>query len=235
MKKVASIKIFAVMISAGLILFCAGTACAFPMFGDGVLGDFTGEFTYNASNSTSAALTVKLTNTSLAANGGYLTAFAFNNPNNLISAVALMSTDPDFELLGGPVFDNNVISASPYGNFDIGASISKAFQGGGNPQRGIGVGSTETFTYLFTGNNLNTLNDWSFANELSEGTGAGESHVFFIARYRGFEDGGSNKTPGVPTPEPATVSLLGLGLAGLLGFRKKSSKKLISGSIVNGR
>lgn len=211
-----------IAISIIMILLYCGTACAFPIYGDGPLGDFTGDFNYTSSSATRATLTVTLKNTSPVANGGYLTAFAFNNPDNLITAVTLTSTDHDFRLIGGSNF-NNGISASPFGKFDIGASLSSDFLGGGNPNKGIAAGSTETFTFTFTGTNLNTFNDQSFISELSEGTGSGAGYEFFLARYRGFNDGGSNKTPGVPstTPEPATMSLLGLGLAGLLGFRKR--------------
>jgi hypothetical protein len=158
---------------------------------------------------------VELTNTSPVANGGYLTAFALTT--HLIS---LSSTDSDFVLLGRSSFDNS-IGAMPYGDFDIGVSLSNngnnPFQGGGNPQKGIGVNITEFFTFEFTGTGLSAWSTQDFLEELSAGNATDKSPTFFIARFRGFNDGGSNKTPASPAPEPATIVLLGIGLAGLAG------------------
>jgi PEP-CTERM putative exosortase interaction domain len=187
-------------------------------FGDGALGDFDGSLSYSASSASSATLALTLKNTSAIANGGYLTAFVFNNPGNYISGVNLSATDAHFGLLGASGF-NNGINAAPYGDFDIGASLSNRFLGGGNASDGIAVGVTETFTFTFTGSNLNTLNEDSFISERSPGS----ENVSFVARYRGFEDDGSDKVLGETpsTPEPATMSLIGLGLAGLLKIRRK--------------
>ena len=53
----------------------AMSAGAAPISGAGSLGRFTGEVTYTATSDTKATLSVKLTNTSPQANGGYLTGF----------------------------------------------------------------------------------------------------------------------------------------------------------------
>jgi len=64
------------------------------------------------------------------------------------------------------------------------------------------------------------LNENSFFNEFST-----KSNEWFIARFKGFEDEGSDKVPGNPVPKPATILLLGSGLVGLAGFGRKKFKK----------
>lgn len=211
-----------------LLGFLPQISSAFQISGNGTLGSFEGDMSYNP---TSAALTVSLINTSPVNNGGYITAFAFNNPFGSITDVSFSSSDPDFNLIGGSDFDNS-INSMPYGQFDIGASLSNAFLGGGQPQKGIGVGVTETFTFSLTGTNLSNLDTHDFLGELSIGNETDKQPSFFIARFRGFNDGGSNKSPGdIPStvPEPATIALLSIGLAGLAGgaARKKWKKKAV--------
>ena len=195
----------------GLIIFIIAVFLAFPqdsyavfIFGDGLLGHFNGDFTYSAADT---RLTITLTNTSPAANGGFIVGFSFNNPSNLISSVvALNTSDPDFGVAGGPGY-NNSVGESPFGQFDIGAEIS------GSPLQGIGVGATETFVFNFTGTNLNTLNESIFLSTLSSPHGDGEGVQPFVVRFQGFEDGDSDKVPLVP--EPTTMLLFGIGALGL--------------------
>lgn len=188
------------------------TAVAIPIEGSGSLGSFEGTFDYNPSTAT---LDVSLTNTSPDSNGGYLTAFAFLNPNDAISDVTFYSsTSANFGLIGGPSFDGS-INVQPYGYFDIGASSTgNQWQGGGDPKDGIGVGDTESFQFIFAGTDLDQLTTLSFFNE----------DPAFLARFRGFEDGESDKVSAAPVPEPSTILLLGLGLVGLAGFGRKKIK-----------
>ncbi len=181
------------------------------------MGDFSGYFSYNATKST---IEIELTNTSPLSNGGYLTAFAFNIPSGYVTDVVFSSTDGDFGLLGGPDF-NDDIKGEPYGGYDIGASVTDQFLGGGGPSSGIPVDATETFVFSLLGNNLETLDLDSFLKEMSDGASPGQGSQFFLARFRGFDDGGSNKTPGRVVPIPGAVWLLGSGLIGLAGFRRK--------------
>ena len=183
------------------------------------LGSFKGSFTYAPVDATHATLEVVLTNTSPAANGGFLTAFVFNNPQDRITGATLTASNAHFALLGAPPFHNGINGAS-FGHFDLGASTGGSFEGGGNPGGGIGVGQTATFTFHLTGNALGTLKVSDFFSTLSVPPGDGSGHVAFLARFRGFAHG-SDKVPGTdppsgPTPasfsapEPAALTLGGL-------------------------
>jgi hypothetical protein len=207
-----------------LVLVVSGTSASlsradFITTGDGTLGHFKLTLSYTAAASgTSADLKVVLQNTSPVANGGDLTAFVFNNPDNLIGKATLSkSSNSNFQLLGAPSFDNGV-NGAPFGQFDLGASTFKSFEGGGAPSKGIAVGATGTFTFAFTGTNLNTLDEESFVDALSVPPGDGGGEKFFVARFRGFVNGGSDKVPArAHNPEPGTLTLAGLGILGLLG------------------
>lgn len=193
------------------------------------LGTYTGALTYAASDSGHAQLIVQLTNTSPVANGGYLTAFALNNPGG-ITGIGFSSSQGNFGLLGGP--SNNGVAAPPFGQFDFGGSITGDFLGGGNPHPGLGVGDSATFTFDLTGTDLNilTLND--FLTTFGDGTSPDHSDQFFLARFRGFNDEGSDKVPAngggggtnppPPVPEPTTIllwCLLGAGIVVAYRFR----------------
>ncbi len=203
---------------------------AVPMFGDSTtgstegIGSFVGDFEYSFESATQAQIIVQLTNNSPSNNGGYLTAFAFNNPEDLITGSTFGTTLSSFSLIGAPTFDNS-ISVRPFGDFDEGASTSNSWLGGGAPSTGIAVGDSETFTFNLTGSNLNELSEADFLNTLSYDAASGQSY-WFAARFRGFDDGGSDKVPANnPIPEPATMLLFGTGLASLASFRLRKKKK----------
>lgn len=210
------------LISLMIVVITSGIAVAIPINGDnGIegIGAFLGDFSFSATNDNTAQISLSLTNTSPVANGGYLVAFAFNNPSDLITGISLSSSTPSFGLLGSPGF-NNSIPASPYADFDIGSSITSSWIGGGSPNGGIGVGVTESFTFVLSGNGFLGLSEQSFFSE---------GDPWFAARFKGFLDGGSDKVPGVPgrptpVPEPATIFLLGMGLLGLLNCGKGKLK-----------
>ncbi len=191
------------------------------------LGFFSGALSYTAIDAQDATLTITLTNNSPAANGGYLTGLAFNNPANDITGVSLAAS-PAFQLLGAAIggkhstsgFQNG-INAAPYGNFDIGASTSNSFQGGGHPNAGLRPGQSQTFIFSLTGTNLNNLTAESFTQELSS------SGQFLLAQFRGFNNGLNDKVPGLAlaaatasgsatqAPIPSALVLVGSALVGL--------------------
>jgi hypothetical protein len=193
--------------AVGLSLWMAGQGLAGPLIsspGLQGLGSYDGTFTYTAGDAHHALLEITLHNTSPVANGGYLTAFAFNNPFDRITSASLTSTNANFVLLGSAPFHNGV-SAPPFGNFDLGASTSSAFLGGGNPSKGIGVDGSATFDFLLKGNNLFTLTEADFFATLSS-SAQGEGPRAFLARFRGFKNGGSDKVPGTDPPSTVTIS-----------------------------
>jgi hypothetical protein len=191
------------------------------------LGNFTGRLEYSAAGAGSATLAVELRNTSPLSNGGFLTAFVFDDPAGRITGAALESTNPNFRLLGG-AGDRNGVRAPPFGDFDLGASTTGSFLGGGSPRGGIGAGQSATFTFLLSGHGLDELQAADF---LRAPPGEGPHHAGFVVRFRGFLHGGSDKVPAVlavpggpqgggveHAPEPGTLALAGIAVAGLLGW-----------------
>ncbi len=173
------------------------------------LGNFSGSLQWAYAGGATGILTVSLTNTSDVANGGYITAFAFNSDASAPSFSLDAASNGAFGLITG-------VNAMPYGmNFLAGASTGGSFQGGGNPTVGIGVGQTGTFVFSVSAGNLGDLGASNFI--------AGPYAQNFVVRFRGFDDGGSDKVPGSPfeTPVPAPGAIALLGVAGLLGARRR--------------
>jgi len=200
-------------------------AVPIPIFGTGALGSFTGTFDYTGSDESGGTVDISLTNTSPAGNGGFITAFVFNLPAGAsLTSSVFSSSDGDFGQLGASTFSNNV-NGAPFGRFDIGASTGSSFEGGGSPSPGIGVGGSATFTFILSGTGLGSLTAADFLGSVSVPPGAGAGVQGFVVRFRGFEDGGSDKVVGTgdtPVPEPGTAILLALGVASLLTSRFRS-------------
>ena len=186
----------------------AMSAGATSISGAGDLGRFTGDVAYSATSDTQATLTIKLTNTSLTANGGYITSFVLNNPNDSIKSISgFTDASRGFELLS---LKDDGINSGSNGQFDFGAATGGKFTGGGKPQGGIAAGASDTFTFHLTGTGLSKLNADSFLTAVSSGKGAGDGYAALDVRFKGFADGGSDKVtftgtiPHVPLPGPGT-------------------------------
>lgn len=204
-------KVKALILAAVLAFAFSSVASAATITGLGNVGSFsaTFDYIYDALIPTEAKLEVAITNTSDAANGGYITGFVFNLPEEWpgATAVTLSADYSSFKL------EKN-LSAAPYGTFDLGAVLGGSFLGGGNPKPGIKVGDTGVFTFSFISeDNLDFL--------VSDFISASSPSMY--VRLRGFEDGDSDKVPGdIPVPEPASIILVvGAGLGTLVIRRKK--------------
>jgi hypothetical protein len=201
--------------------------------GTGDPGAFTGSVSVTPTGATTATVVVTLTNTSPAANGGFITGFAFNDPSSTtggnINAVTgftqsyapagappannltLIGTD------GGGNLLNDSISGSPFGNFDLGAAVGGSLLGDGAPQPGIEVNQTGTFTFFVTGTDMMNLSAASILGATTQG-----SNAAFMVRFRGFCDRRSDKlvivskTPPPPpvgaVPAPPAAVLAGVGV-----------------------
>lgn len=199
-------------------------------------GQFTGTVEVTNQTYSSALIKVTLTNTSPFSNGGFLTAFAFNDPNsttkgNIGSVTNYQqtfnpATGQNFALLGAPTY-NNSVSSAPFGNFDIGAGVGGSWHSGGNPVDGLAVGETGTFSFLVNGTNLTKLTAANLLTAMSSTGTAG-----FVVRFRGFTDGSSDKDiagvvvkPPVnnPVPAPPALLLAGIGFVALIGRNRKAA------------
>jgi hypothetical protein len=178
------------------------------------LGSYDGEVNWTAPIAGSGGpgtFVLTLTNTSAPSNGGYLTGFAFNlveglTPDFLEDAAVL----PEWEQLTNP-------NVPPWGIFSTGAAVGGNWlgsAGSGGPDLGIAVGESWQFTFNIYGDE-----EFLRAIELEEMFYATDSYEF-AARFRGFNDEGSDKVP-ARLPAPGAIAVL--ALAGLVGRRARST------------
>lgn len=158
-------------------------------------GSFSGSLAY-AGN----VLTVTLTNDLASLAGGKITAVAFNIDGNATASLA-STTYASFADLG------NSVSASPFGILEAGAGMGGSWLGGGSPIPGIARGDTGVFTFNISGAGAGSLTASSFIS--------GSNGVNFAVRFRGFDNGGSEKAGGHIVPAPASLALLGLAAVGI--------------------
>ncbi len=204
----------AMFATAGVVVLGASSfasADTLQIFADTInstegIGDFTGSLTYDFIVGDLGVLTVDLTNTSDPCNGGWLTGFIFN----------IGSSDPDVvaPYTGGthPFEDAPGQNGAPYGNpFLGGAALNGNWLGAGFPGDGIAVGDSGSFSFDVLASDAASLEASSFLE--------GPYEFNFIARFRGFLDGNSDKVPAVPAPGALAL----LGFAALAQRRQRRS------------
>lgn len=197
-KFVLSLMVFAALVLGGAMSVKADVV--------GICTDVPGQSGLGACNKTvnitGNLVTITLTNSSPAANGGFLTADAFNLTAGTI-VTNFTTSNPNFG------FTLGTINSSPFPDRNALISTSGAFEGGGSPSLGIGVGQTVIFTLTLASLNGNT-----------------EASIFNseAIRFRGFTDGGSDKALVTSVPEPASMLLLGTALIGLAGTARRKLK-----------
>jgi len=158
---------------------------------------FSGTLDYTFNGGDSGTLMVSLTNDSPMDVGGFLTGFLFSiaSADADASATLAMATDPDFLNTGAQ-------AGPPFGEFDAGAALNANWAGGGNPSHGMAVGAAEMFEFDVMASDAGALSASSFLGDGDD----------FVVRFRGLENGGSDKVP-VPAPATGMLALGGLALA----------------------
>lgn len=173
-------------------------------------GSYTGSMTWTYLGSGAGSLSISLTNTSPAANGGYLTGLAFNTVDGL--TMGLTSGRAGFSFV-------SPVAANPFDPFDVGAALGGDWLGGGNPAGGIGVGVSDTFVFGVSGDDslLSSLSEVSFFDLDASG------RYRFAARFRGFANGGSDKVTAdfTPVPIPMPLAVAGAGLLAVGFIRRR--------------
>lgn len=202
------------------------------------LGAFTGSIVVTPNGANAATLTITLTNEATTSAGGKITAVVFNNPNDLITGATLNPNPPaapgeNFRLFPSPNPVAGAVNGAPFGDFDFVLTTdpspgASSFEGGGSPNRGLFIGETGVFVIDLTGTGVGSLTQEDFENALSSGN-AGQGNQAIVVRFRGFDNGGSDKVvaqpQGNPIPEPASLVLAAtaVGLSAARRLRRRSA------------
>ena len=164
-------------------------------------GSYSGSVEWNHSEGAgSGTLLVTFTNTSSLANGGFLTAFGFNVAQGVGAQFSseLNGTARRWRALSS-------FTVRGYGTFDAGAGLGGRWRNGTSPIYGISVGRSKSFIFDVVGDS-ELLAGLTAQSIIDESNGIG-----MIARFRGFDDGGTD-TVTATLPAPGAFAVLGLGL-----------------------
>ena len=165
-------------------------------------------------NITGNILTITLTNTSPPANGGFITAAAFNLTVGT-TVNSFTTTNANFALFGASPTGWTGNVAPDGSRTHLFSATSNDYEGGGNPSGGTATGSSVTFTLTLASLNGNT-----------------EASVFnsLLIRERGFQPDGSDKDSlltqvALQLAEPSSAVLLGTALLGAVWALRSRYRK----------
>jgi hypothetical protein len=188
-------------------------------------------FSYVGLDNSTGRVDVAVTNTSTWGDPR-LTGVAFNLPDAVTGVSAFSSTLNGWQAS----YDRNDIDTPGQFGFYDAAALSGANFNGGTPNEGIARNTTATFSFNLSGAGMLGLNESSFLSLFSYDApgGPNENEQYFIGRFQRvgflglFSDvatpTGAPATP--PTrnvPEPTTLVLSGLGLAGMAAMRRRNA------------
>ena len=196
-----AIAMIAGSVNADTVAFFGDIASSNGMTG----ASFSGSVGYDFVSGNTGTLTVSLTNTTAPSIGGFLTGFVFDIAGVDAGASATLSSATNSNFL-----NTGSENAMPFGIFEAGAALKAKWEGGGPPSDGLAIGDSGIFEFIVNASDASSLSASSFL---------GDTGDWFAVRFRGLDNGGSDKLLINVVPLPS-AAVAGLGMLGLgLGVR----------------